>query len=465
MITATCDFGQFDHPQYVSAAEQLVLRTGGGVISVLTTTAAVYSNYNNELNTKFLTGQFTQNDNSKWNTFGDASRIGKNATYITSSNGDELANFRKFSLLGDPALTPDFPEHFVHLDSLNDGATSARTDTISALGAYVLHGSVHDKYGSLLTGFNGLLSITVFDKPRVIPTITDANTTFKLQDNIVYKGKVSVTNGIYQVSFIAPKDLNYYFGTGKVSTYAQEAVTDGAGVDTSITIGGFSDHPVLNTTPPVVKAYINDTLFMNGGITGSNTSLYVTVATQTGINVSGTKLGHDLTAILDDNIEQPYILNDYYETEANTYQRGYISFPLSGLADGRHSIKVKLWDVNNNSGEGTVDFLVLNGAVMGIQNLMNYPNPFNNTTHFVFEHNHPEEQLNVKINIYSSAGALVKNIEQDFTPTGSRSNEITWDGTDNNGARLPSGMYVYKVIIATEKGYMSAAYQKLVIVR
>lgn len=465
MITATCDFGQFDHPNYVSAAEQMLLRQGGGIISVLTTTAAVFSNFNNELNTSFLDAQFTQNPNGEWNAFGDASRIGKNATYFFDTGSDELANFRKFSLLGDPALTPNFPEHFVYLDSLNDAATMRRTDTINALGAFVLNGSVHDKNGTLLSNFNGLLSVTIYDKPRTIATITKANATFIVQDNIVYKGKVSVTNGMYKVSFIAPKDINYLFGTGKVSTYAQEAVTDGAGVDTSLTVGGYSDHPVLNTVPPVVKAYINDSFFLNGGITGSNTSLFVAVTTETGLNVTGNKLGHDLTAVLDDKIEAPYILNDYYETEPNTYKRGYISFPLTGLENGRHTIKVKVWDVNNNPGEGYVDFVVLDGTVVGIQNLMNYPNPFNNTTHFVFEHNHPDEELNIKINIYNSAGALVKNIDESFTPTGSRSNEITWDGTDNNGARLPSGMYMYRTVIRTEKGYMSTAYQKLVIAR
>jgi flagellar hook assembly protein FlgD len=169
--------------------------------------------------------------------------------------------------------------------------------------------------------------------------------------------------------------------------------------------------------------------------------------------------------VLDDNIEQPYILNDYYETAPNTYQRGYVNFQISGIANGKHTIRVKAWDVNNNSGEGTVDFVVMDGKIMGIENLMNYPNPFNGITHFVFEHNHPDEQLDVKINIYNTAGAVVKNIEEKFTPTGSRSSEMTWDGTDNSGTRLPSGVYVYRVLISTEQGFRSSAYQKLVIVR
>ncbi len=466
MVTATCDFGQFDHPQYISAAEQLVLRANGGVITVLTTTAAVYADYNVIINSQYLAAQFTRNTDYTWNAFGDACRIGKNNTYMNTLATDELANFRKFAMLGDPAITPDFPQYKVVLDSITDAATLTHADTIKALGAYVLYGSIHDNNGNVMTDFNGQISVSFYDKPLTV----DVNTyfgpqSFKLQNNIIYKGRVTVTNGFFNVTFITPKDINYFFGTGRISTYAQNGVTDAAGADTSVTVGGFSDNPVLSTNPPVVKAYIGDSLFLNGGITGNNTSLFVSLYSLTGINVSGSSIGHDLTAVLDGNTEAPYILNDYYESAPNTYQRGYVSFPVNGLTDGKHTFTVKAWDVNDNVGEGSVDFLVIDGKVVDIQNLMNYPNPFNNSTTFIFEHNHPDEQLDAKISIYNVAGGLVKNIQQTFIPEGSRTNTITWDGTDNNGARLPSGVYVYRLNISTDKGFQSSAYQKLVIVR
>ncbi|MES2704467.1 MAG: type IX secretion system sortase PorU [Bacteroidota bacterium] len=465
MVTATCDFGQFDHPQYVSAAEQLALRNDGGVITVLTTTAAVFANYNNEINQQYLDAQYTRRADGKWNTFGEACRIGKNITYLTSKSSGQLANFYKFALLGDPALVPDFPEYDVHIDAVKDGITLAPADTIKALGKYTIDGSVHDIAGSMLTGFNGILWLSLYDKPRSVVTITGHEDVYKVQDNIVYRGKVTVTNGRFSVTFIAPKDINYAFGTAKISTYTHNNSTDAAGKDTSITVGGFSENPQLSDAPPIVRPYINDSLFLNGGITGANTSLFVSLYSETGINVSGNNLGHDLIAILDDNVEQPYILNDYYETAANTYQRGFVLFPVNGLANGKHTIRVKAWDVNNNSGEGTVDFIVVDGQVVDIQSLGNYPNPFANSTHFIFEHNHPLEALTAKINIYNSAGSLVRSLEENFTPSGSRSNEITWDGTDKGGSRLPSGLYLYKLEIATEKGFRSVAYQKLVIVR
>jgi len=465
MVTATCDFGDFDHPQYISSAEELVERAGGGVIAILTTTQAVYAYYNHELNVQYLTSQFTPNADNTWNTFGAASRIGKNITYIKSNDPGEIANFRKFSLLGDPAVTPDFPVNNVQIDSVIDGFTLQQAATVKALGSYILDGSVRDKSGNLMSNFNGILYVSFFDKPRSITTISGCSEVYNMQDNIIYKGRVTVTNGKFTFTFIAPKDINYSFGAGKISMYSDNGVTDAAGNNIKFAVGGYSDHPVISTDTPIVKPYINDSLFLNGGITGSNTSLFVSLFDKTGINVSGTNIGHDLTAILDGSIDAPYILNDYYETAPNTYQRGYVTFAISGLADGPHNIKVRAWDVNDNTGTGTVDFIVVDGQVMDIAQLGNYPNPFSNSTHFVFEHNHPFEQLDVQIEIYNISGALVKNIKDDITTTDSRTVDITWDGTDNGGNRLASGVYVYRLNISTDKGYRSSAYQKLVIVR
>ena len=465
MVTATCDFGQFDQPSFVSAAEQLTLRNGGGVIAMLTTTQAVYAVYNVIINSNYLKSQFTKNPDGSWNTFGDASRKSKNITFSTTMDSQELINFRKFSLLGDPALTPDFPKYNIVIDSILDASTMHTTDTVMALGAYILNGTLKDLSNKIMQDFNGTLYVTFYEQARTIKTISGTNESFKIRDNVIYKGIVSVINGHFSFTFITPKDINYSYGKGKISTYADNGNTDAAGADTSYYIGGYSAHPVISTDTPIVKVYINDTFFKEGGLTGTNTSLFVALQTETGINVSGNTVGHDLIALLDGNKEAPYLLNDFYQTAPNTYKKGYAIFPISGIPDGKHTLFVRAWDVNDNTGTGYIDFYVMDGRIVDIQNLTNYPNPFSNSTYFVFEHNHPNEQLNAKIEIYNIAGALVKKIEDTFTPTGSVSREISWDGTDENGARLPSGVYVYRINITSDKGFISSAYQKLVIVR
>jgi hypothetical protein len=468
VITATCDFGQYDNPILVSSAEKLVLKNDGGAIALITTTASTFAEYNKTLDTSYLIAQITRKDDESYNAFGDAVRISKNHTYYINSTFGLLINFRKFSLLGDPALVPDFPQYYVTTDSVKDGVTNQPVDTFSALGSYKVNGSVRRKDGSTIQDFNGTLYVSIYDKPRTFDIqtkLTNARRVFQVQDNIIYKGKISVINGHFSYSFIAPKDINYAQGKGKISYYAENGVTDAASSDSSYYVGGFSDNPVSDDEGPVIQPYINDSLFRDGGITGSNTLLYVKLYDKIGINVAGNGVGHDMTAVLDGNVANPYILNEYYESAANNYQVGYVSFPITGLSEGAHTLTVKAWDVNDNSGEGTVHFVVVRGAITEVKNLMNYPNPFSTLTHFVFEHNHPEEDLNVKINIYNTSGVLVRTISQKFTPNGSRSNEVTWDGTEDGGAPLPTGVYIYRLTLSTLTGVSGSAYQKLVLVR
>ncbi|MCD6063248.1 MAG: hypothetical protein K0R82_1159, partial [Flavipsychrobacter sp.] len=196
MVTATCDFGRFDHPEYVSAGEELVLKKDGGVIAMVVTTHLVYAYANLPINKEFLDAQF-QHINGRWNTFGDAFRIGKNVIYANAAtSSDIIVNFRKFALLGDPALEPNFPEFFINTESVLDGVTQQPVDSIGALGSYIINGNVADVNDKVLEGFNGRLSLTFYDKPRTVSVNTHTKEKkFQVRNNIIYKGKATVTNG------------------------------------------------------------------------------------------------------------------------------------------------------------------------------------------------------------------------------------------------------------------------------
>lgn len=464
MITATCDFSRFDNPALQSAGEKIMLKKDGGAIALVTTTQVVYATYNRIFNISYLHTQFTKNKHG-WNTFGQAFQISKNSVLATG----DVINSRKFALLGDPALTPNFPRYDIKTDSIKSISDNTNTDTVKSLGAYRVFGTVRDDDGAVMSSFNGKVNITFFDKKQVAAVLTEnsgaAYRNYNLQNNIIYKGIASVVKGIFSFEFIAPKDINYDFGKGKISYYADNGTIDAAGADTSVSVGGFADNIVPDNDSPIVRVFMNDSLFRNGGLTGTNSILYAIISDKSGINVSGNFVGHDLTAILDNQVEVPYILNDYYETAPNTYQKGFVTFPITSLADGLHTISVKAWDVFNNSGQGQVVFEVLNGTVVKLRNIYNYPNPFTNLTHFVFEHNHPNEALTASIYIYNTAGTLVRIINQNFTPTGSNSAEIVWNGTGNGGEKLPSGIYPYRIRIATEKNIEDLGYQKVVLQR
>lgn len=463
MVTATCEFSRYDNPDFVAAGEKLILKPDGGAVALLTTTQLVFASLNLQMNQNFLRAMFRRYNN-EWPALGDAFRYGKNVTYSSPGSYD---NFRKFALLGDPALMPAFPKHQIFTDSVLDAVTDQRTDTVRALGRYRIKGTVRDAAGNELTDFTGRLWVTIYDKPTTVATRSPQPIpTFKTQNNVIYKGKVSVEAGHFSFTFIAPKDLNYDFGKGRISYYAENGLFDGAGTDTGVVIGGVSDNPIIDDQPPVVMPYIGDSTFVNGGLTGPNPMLFIKLMDQTGINVSSNSVGHDLIAILDEDVSNPYILNDYYETAQNDYTKGYVWFPMTGVAEGKHTLRVRAWDINNNSGEGLVQFEVIRGQAMAIRNLTNYPNPFSDVTHFSFEHNQPGEPITVEVNIYNLSGGLVHTIRQDMTASsGSRSNEVLWDARNREGVHIESGVYLYRMTVTNAAGNKTTGYQKLVFLR
>jgi hypothetical protein len=85
----------------------------------------------------------------------------------------------------------------------------------------------------------------------------------------------------------------------------------------------------------------------------------------------------------------------------------------------------------------------------------NYPNPFNPTTTIGFSL--PKEQ-HVRLAVYDMTGQLVKTLLDEGVRAGNK--EITWDGTSATGAKVASGMYLYR--LETEG---SALTQKMVLLK
>ena len=57
-----------------------------------------------------------------------------------------------------------------------------------------------------------------------------------------------------------------------------------------------------NPEGPEIKLFINDSSFTDGGITGEFPSLYAKISDNSGINIGGQGIGHDLVATLDNNL-------------------------------------------------------------------------------------------------------------------------------------------------------------------
>jgi hypothetical protein len=453
-VTATCDFAPYDDPTKTSIGGQLLTQTNNGAIALMTTTRIVFAFSNKIINNNYLTIALQPDASGKYLTLGEAVKRAKNYTYQTFA---DITNNRKFTLLGDPAMHLAFPENKLQITTINNQPISS-ADTLKALNKYTFGGLVTDASGNALSNFNGTVNAVIFDKPQTITTkgndAASPVTSFSQQTNFLYKGKATVSNGNFSFSCIIPKDINYQVGQGKISLYADDGNNkDAAGYNASFYIGGSSNTTFSDKDGPNIKAYLNDDKFVNGGLTNETPILVLKLKDSSGINTVGTGIGHDITAILDGDEKNSIKLNDYYEAALNNFQEGQIRYQLATLSEGLHTLKIKAWDVFNNSNEIIIEFTVAKKQQLQISHVYNYPNPFTSKTTFWFEHNQPGENLNVLINIFSVTGKLVHQIKRTINTAGNRSAEIEWDGKDNfSSEKIGRGVYIYRIIVTSNSG-------------
>lgn len=470
-ITATCEFSRYDDPSRTSAGELCLLNPKGGAIALFTTCRVAFADKNFTLNLVILQKLFTRLPNGKMPTLGEAIELAKNDPLTSSIT----AYYTNFHLLGDPALRLNYPQENVVTTSINNRAVSATSsDTLGALAKVTIKGFVADRLGNKLSNFNGLVYPTVFDKEQQVTCLintpesslsTEALTpfVFKLQKNILYRGKASVVNGEFSFTFLVPKDISFAIGPGKISYYATNGNIDAQGVFRNVQVGGAALNTLPDNAGPQIHLYLNDKNFISGGVTNEKPVLYADLVDSSGINTLGTGIGHDIAAVLDGNSSKPLILNDYYEAALNSYQSGRVRYPYSKLEEGQHQLSFKVWDIQNNSSLTTLDFVVAPSAELALKHVLNYPNPFTTHTKFFFEHNQACNPLKVNIEIYTVTGKLVKTLQETVMCEGYRPEGIDWDGRDDFGDRLGRGVYVYRLSILNVENKKAEKIEKLVI--
>jgi hypothetical protein len=462
-ITATCDFAPYDNPSVNSIGENILLRAKTGGIALMTTTRVVFAFSNRIMNNNYLQIALQPDANGKYKSLGDAVKDAKNYTYQTSG---DVTNNRKFALLGDPALTLAFPLLKARAVKIN-GIPVAQADTLSAMEKVTIEGEVTDNQGNLLVNYSGNVFPVVFDKPQTVNTLANDPssqvTTFTTQTNILFKGKASVANGRFTFSFKVPKDINYQFGNGKLSLYAENGTSDANGMFTGFIVGGTSNNTDNDHEGPAIRPFLNDDHFVNGGITNENPLLLVKLADSSGINTAGTGIGHDIVATLDNDNRQFFILNDFYQGDLDSYQQGVVRFQLPPLEPGPHSLKIKAWDVLNNSNEVILEFNVVNDGELTLSHVLNYPNPFTTKTQFWFEHNKPGQDLQVRLQVFTISGRIIKMIQHTINTPGNRSDVLEWDGRDEYGDKVGKGVYLYKLSITAPGNKRKEKIEKLVI--
>jgi hypothetical protein len=461
-ITATCDFTPYDNPAIYSLGEDMLLREETGAIALMTTTRLVFAYSNRVINEQYLQTALSRKADGSYRSLGDAVREAKNNTYTSFS---DITNNRKFTLLGDPALTLNFPRYKVETTEINGRVPTAVPDTLKAFDQVFIKGEIKDEVGKLLTGFNGEVEITVFDKPESQTTLVNDPSSLKqnflVQERVLFKGNTTVSAGKFSFRFIVPKDIHYKAGNGRISYYAQNGVTDANGSFTAFVISG-SAIPGSDVTGPVMQGWLENFQFKNGQTVSETPLLLLKLTDSSGINITGDKTGHEISATLDGDTRNRLILNDWFRPDKDSYQQGTVSFRLPVLKEGKHELRIKSWDNGNNSGDLMLNFQVRKDQQL-LEEIMNFPNPLSTGTRFCITHKRPGERLQAYVHIFTPHGQLIKSLSRTINTPLARSCEIQWDGLDAQGRKLKQGIYIYKVEIQYADGTRAIKSKKLIV--
>ena len=472
MITGTCEFSRYDDHVRTSLGEYSFLNQYGGMIAMFTTSRLTYGDHNQAFAEGVYNNLFRISGGEHYR-LGDVYRMGK------TSGG--LAE-KRFVFFGDPALRLAYPKWTVEtvsinghypgydLDSIVINDSTWQTypiyhDTIGALQPVEIEGIVKDLDGNVASSFNGVVSVIVYDKESELTTHGTAcdSIEFKLRNSMIFNGKAEAVNGRFKINFIVPRDIAYRYGQGLINYYATDYDIDANGSCDTFIIGGFYDEAIEDVEGPEVKLFIDDTLFVDGGLTGQNPLLLAFIEDESGINTTGAGIGHDIMATLTGPSKNAYCLNDYFVAELDQPGKGTITYKLQDLADGEYTLTLKVWDIYNNSGTATVSFTVVNNIGMVIENAFNAPNPVTDETNFVFDHNQVGNNVKVDIHIFDIMGRWVTTLSETVSGTSARITPIRWNGRGANGADLRNGIYVYRIVATNDNGETATLVSKLVL--
>lgn len=454
-LFATCNFAQCDAGKR-SAAETAVLNPKGGAIGILAATRTVYASQNTNLNRSVCDTLFGHSDVFHYDmTLGEAISIGKN---LLGSDENKLA----YVLLGDPCMRLNYPTDY-HVETLTE------MDTLNALSVQHVEGRIIDEDLNTVSDFNGKVDITIYDKMQSIPTRDNDNVggdprviAYNDYPNTIFSGATDVKDGLFNYTFMVPKDIRYNFDNGRIVYYAVTEdsleTAEAVGHFEQFIIGGTGSTVAIDTIGPEMEIYLNSPAFRNGDKTYATPRFFANLYDENGINTAGAGIGHDLMLIIDDDPKMIYSLNEYFTAANNSYQAGQVSYLMEELANGPHSLTFRAWDLLNNSTTKSLNFIVEAGLDPSIYNVTTYPNPVQQSgvVHLIVNYDQPDELIETEIYLYNTAGQMVYSHKQ--------------DNPDAVSINLPSlglntGVYIYSVKIKSASSKYSTTSGKIIVTK
>lgn len=476
VVAGTCTWGGYDRPNERCFPELLLAADGVGAVTCIAATRFTFVTQNQRLTQEFYTEIFRQGISRRQS-------IGEALLLVKPLRTDN----KLYHTLGNPVLRLATPEYFAHVDSRDDslqagalfhlsGFVSKTNDAIAEVGKQPRLRSIDD---DVWADFQGIVEARVFDSedsaayyfpdthncsvPSQVPFY------YGLPGNAIFRGRSSIVNGRFDVTFRVPRDIQYGGENAKVSLYffgksdSESDSADGIGIEKPLRIASAAA-AVSDSVPPQIQAWLENSSFRSGDQVSRTPNLIVRLTDESGLNLSG-EVGHRITARIDE--AQAEDLTQFFNYDVNSYIGGELNRTIGPLSEGAHRLTIEAWDSFNNLNLSTLDFVVGQSAEEGyaIRDVLNWPNPMNSETYFTYALTQ-DGTSDVKIRVFTMTGKLVDELDGLGTRQLYNSNSNRpWNGRDREGHELANGVYFYKIIARHQQGYTAEATGKLVILR
>jgi len=440
MTGATCDFSRFDEFSVRSGAEELSFSSFGGAIGVLSASRVVLSSSNAALNFSFYTELFKKDSAGKLPTLGEA--------FFNLKLGSSESNDDKFYLLADPLIKLHIPEQPIQLDEINAVSVVDSIVPILSLSTVTVKGRILKTNETLDYPYNGLVNLSMFSSPLNDSFKDRYNNSFSVQryGSILHKGAYPVQNGDFVAKFVIPKVTSLTNTPGQLYLYSNSQNGDHAiGYSNKFVVSGISDEVFTDYEGPKIDLYLDGRTFRVNDIVRSVPTLIVDLSDETGVNATGAGIGNKIQVWVNNSPKSLDITNTF-RSSITTTGSGTATTPLFGLSEGKHSVRVRAWDVLNNFSENETFFQTVASSTSYISESLTLPNPVVDfgTTFFRFTHTF-SSAFTAQVTVYASDGRIVKNLEKVISTL--QSGDISWDRTDNSGLTITQGSYYYTISI------------------
>lgn len=440
-FTACCDVARYDSNQR-GIMEIMFHNPTGGAIALVTSARSVFAENNDQLNQAFVKSLFCFNSKGYMPTLGEAYKLSKQSFGRTAN-----LNKMSFFLLGDPALKFNYPKPYFKITKINNQAVNASsTVTTGAMQELTVEAVVYNPDGtSVNTSFNGDATLSIYGAEKFDCEITKRVNRMDSTRNIYYPRQLitrvngRVENGVFTGKVIIPRYvLSAGDITGAVRVYAHkddsQEMVNGSFTNLTITPYDASNNlNVVDNMPPVIEQlYFNDEeAFEDGAMIPASSTLYIKATDDYAFNLQAQALGNGMTLQLDGGkTTYPYVKS--YCSTTDEGKTMAIEMPMN-LQNGKHSLTYTVYDAAGNKATRTISFTVGTSSTMEIT-VQEEPAVDEATFNVITTNLTTTPPVTIKV---------VDNVGELVWSTTTSSFPFTWDLKDNNGNRVPAGVYKF----------------------